>query len=148
MSYPINPDCPWHGEPAPIEVVEAFNSGTCWRQFGTGPPRGSVPDALDFCRELVAELRCSACGESRPVFRPVQRVTEDEAVCPGCGTPCTPEIFHGVAAGSPRLQMTVGQLGLPAWDIVWARRGEQILGIEIAGDAARGDRRSDEGDPP
>ena len=32
--------------------------------------------------------------------------------------------------------MTIGQLGLPAWDIVWARRGDETLGIEIRGDAA------------
>jgi molybdopterin/thiamine biosynthesis adenylyltransferase len=136
VRYPINPECPWHEEPAAVEAVEAFGSttrlGKIW-DWAAGRLGGL--DSLDLCREMVAELRCSSCGRSRPVFQPAQRITEDEAVCPGCGTPCTPEIFHGVSARSAWLEITVGELGLPAWDIVWARRGEQSLGIELAGDA-------------
>ena len=136
VRYPINPECPWHDEPAPIETVSEFSSETplaaIW-DWAAGRLGGL--DALDLERELVAAVECTACGESRPVFRPIHRVTEDEAVCPRCNTPATPKLFHSISGGCEWLPRTVSQLGLPPWDILWARRGEQILGIEIAGDA-------------
>jgi hypothetical protein len=32
------------------------------------------------------------------------------------------------------LTKTPREIGLPAWDIVWARHGEECLGLEISGD--------------
>jgi hypothetical protein len=48
-------------------------------------------------------------------------------------------LLHSLAAGCPELAMTAAELGLPKWDIVWARRGERALGIELAGDSAMKD---------
>ena len=33
-----------------------------------------------------------------------------------------------------QLALGSGEIGLPKWDILWARRGEQSLGLELAGD--------------
>jgi hypothetical protein len=33
------------------------------------------------------------------------------------------------------LSRTVAEIGLPAWEIIWARRGENGVGIELAGDS-------------
>jgi len=36
------------------------------------------------------------------------------------------------------LDRTPAQIGLPAWDIVWARNGSRMIGLEIAGDKPPG----------
>jgi len=42
--------------------------------------------------------------------------------------------LHAISAGSELLDSTPRRVGLPAWDIVWARRGEAYVGFELAGD--------------
>lgn len=33
------------------------------------------------------------------------------------------------------LSMTLSEIGLPLWDILWARYNDNYIGIEISGDA-------------
>lgn len=135
VSYPINPECPWHDQPAPIEVVERFGVDTPLQEiWDFGLQRLGGLDAVDLSRELIVGLSCPKCSHARPIFAPIHRITADEAVCQKCGTECVPQAAHGFSADSPWLDKTVGQFGLPPWDTVWARRGEQMLGIELAAD--------------
>jgi molybdopterin/thiamine biosynthesis adenylyltransferase len=137
VEFPIHPNCPWHDEPSPVEAFEEFNSQTplaeIWR-FAAAR-LGGEPDAIDLARELVARLKCPACGREREVFRPLHRVTEAEAVCEGCGSECVPELLHTLGRDSAELRCrTPAEIGLPPWDVLWARRGEETLGMELAGD--------------
>ena len=135
VGYPVNPDCPWHADPPPVEAVEEFDSDTPLRELWEyGAKRLGGLDALDLARELVASLACPSCGQTRTVYQPVHRITEEEALCDECGAECLPDFVHSIPPDSDRLEMTVSHFGLPAWDIVWARRGEEMLGIELAGD--------------
>jgi len=93
-------------------------------------------DAIELGRELVDELECVSCGRTRSVLRAVDVVDEREAVCDACGGDSTPRFFHSV--GRERLARTPRELGLPRWDIVWARRGERFHGFELAGDRQHG----------
>jgi molybdopterin/thiamine biosynthesis adenylyltransferase len=135
VSYPINPACPWHEPEAPIETIAKFDSGTSLKviwDFAAG--RIGTMDALDFSRELVDRVGCPACGHQEPVFQPVEKITEAQARCPRCGTEGQPGFVHSVGAESELLDKSSRELGLPHWDIVWARAGERSLGIELAGD--------------
>jgi hypothetical protein len=135
VSYPVNPDCAWHEPPAAIESCASLNSDTPLQTLWDEASRrlGGL-DAIDLAREVVEQLDCPSCGRSRTVFQPVDRISDDQARCQGCGSECAPKFFHSIFAESPLLQRTVRQLGLPAWDIVCARRGATTLGLEIAGD--------------
>jgi len=135
VSYSVNPDCPWHSDPAPVEAVERFDSGTPLGELWEHAARrlGGL-DAIDLSRELVARLVCPSCGRSRPVFRPVHRIDEAEVPCDACSAECVPEPLHSLSGEGELLAMTPRGLGLPAWDILWARRGEQMLGMELTGD--------------
>ncbi len=133
VAYPINPACPWHQPPAPVEAVG---------QFGMDTPLGELCDyaagrlggldAIDLGREMVAGLDCPACKTSQRVFRSIEHVSEDEAVCPACRGELAPRLVHSFTREPPWPEMTVRELGLPEWDIVWARWGEDALGIELA----------------
>ena len=142
VTYQINPDCPWHESAAPITSCAQFTSETALRQiwnFATDQLGGV--DAIDFGREVVHELVCSKCGERHAVFQPVEKITDDDATCEKCGAEAAPVFFHSITANSPLLDKTVRQLGLPKWEIVWPRRGEKAIGIEIAGDAPQTQER-------
>jgi adenylyltransferase/sulfurtransferase len=135
VAYAINRDCPWHEEAAPVEAADRFGRQTTLKTvWDYGTSRLGPLDAIDLARELVASLSCAACGSSRPVFQPAHRISEAEAVCQTCGTQCAAEFVHSLGPESPWLGKTVQQFGLPAWDVLWARRGEKMLGIELAGD--------------
>jgi len=135
VEYPVAPDCPWHEPPAPVRVAVALSLqsklSSVWRSASDA--LGGL-DALDLARELVDHLECPACGHQRRVSRPIQLITEDQALCERCSAEAVPHFLHSVGAGSPLLDRTVGELGLPPWDIVWGRYGEQVIGIELAQD--------------
>ncbi len=134
-TYPIAPDCPWHEAPAPIVAMPEFNSSTYLQAlWQTAVQKLGAVDALDFSRELVERLDCTACGKQQQVLQPAEKVCADQLLCPNCHKECAPVFMHSLGVDSPLLQKTVRELGLPAWDIIWARRGTECLGLEIAGD--------------
>lgn len=135
VSYPISPDCPWHEPPAPIERLEHAGSDSPLQALWQEAERrlGGV-DAIDLARELVERVACPACRRSAVVLQPAESLRAEQLVCPTCGQECAPVFLHSLAAGSEWLQKTPRQLGLPAWDIVWARRGTECLGLELAAD--------------
>src|SRR5262249_31446874 len=131
VTYPVKPDCPWHDEPAPIVERDDWGSATPWREVWdwAAGELGGV-DAIDFARERVEELECPGGGRRERVLRPVEKVAEDQARC-GCGAERVPRFLHALQPESPLLERRVGETGLPAWDVVWARRGERMLGVEF-----------------
>jgi molybdopterin/thiamine biosynthesis adenylyltransferase len=135
VTYPVDPDCPWHEPPAIIEAMPQFNSqtalGDIWRE---ALRRLGGVDAIDFTREIVERLECPACGRRQDVFQPAEKIHEDQLRCSGCGAECAAAFLHSLTEQSGCLDKTVREIGLPAWDIVWARRGAESLGLEISGD--------------
>jgi molybdopterin/thiamine biosynthesis adenylyltransferase len=135
VTYPISPDCPWHEPATPIQSLAGFNSATplqtIWDE--AAEKLGGV-DALDFGRELVQELICPACNHRSAVLQSVEKITAAQVLCGQCGAEATPSFFHSLAPGSELLSKTVAQIGLPAREIIWARRGAESIGIEMAGD--------------
>ncbi len=135
VSYSVNPDCGWHDAPGEVVALPDFRSDTLLRKIWeeAGRRLGGL-DALDLVRELVERMDCPACGTGEPVFRSLEKVHEDEALCPGCGKERVPRFIHSITEGSQLLGRSAQQVGLPSWDIVMARRGERVLAFELAGD--------------
>ncbi len=135
VNYPLSPDCPWHEPAAEIVAWEEFNSGVPLRVVWAEAERrlGGV-DALDFSREIVEALTCPSCRQRELLFAPLENVPEERARCRACGAEAVPNFLHSLGAGSPHLDLSARQLGLPKWDIVWARRGSEVIGFEMSGD--------------
>lgn len=135
VNYPINPDCSWHEPPAEIESVEKLSSNTSLQAiWDYAAERLDGLDALDLAREIVERVECPSCKSTREIWQPAEKIHEDELLCPTCHNECSPVFLHSIAAGTPALNKTVRDIGLPAWDIVWARHGDKYLGLEFAGD--------------
>lgn len=135
-NYPVNPDCPWHEPPPPIETMPQFDSGTKLRMIWQEAARrlGGV-DALDFAREIVERLDCPACGRREEIFRPAENIREDQLRCRKCGAEAAATFLHSVNEHGGLLEKTAREIGLPTWDVLWARRGNDELGIELTGDS-------------
>jgi adenylyltransferase/sulfurtransferase len=135
LSYPIDPECSWHEAPASIEAFEQFDSNTplekVWLE---AEKRLGGLDALDLARELVDELVCPGCGHRARVLQPAEKIQEGQLLCPACGKESAPVFFHSLERGNELLKKTPHEIGLPPWDIVWARRGTEALGLELSGD--------------
>jgi ribosomal protein S27E len=79
-------------------------------------------DALDLSREIVAEVRCPKCGAREAIFQPAEKIAVEQIRCASCGEERTPEFLHSIGRGSELLEKTPRQIGLPVWDVIWARR--------------------------
>ncbi|MEZ6092299.1 MAG: ThiF family adenylyltransferase [Pirellulaceae bacterium] len=136
VEYTRNPDCPWHEASPRIESAAEFSQATTFAElWDFAATRLGEVDAIDFSREIVTSLQCVHCGSARKLFKPIDLITQAEAVCEACGNECQPELTHSLDAESDWRHYTVGEFGLPKWDVVWARNSSQSIGIELAGDA-------------
>ncbi len=135
VDYPIAPDCVWHEPPAPIVALPGRASGTPLRVLREEALRHlDRVEAFDFSREVVERLECVRCGRSAPVWRLAEAIEADQLICPGCQSECAPVFRSSIAGESALLERTAAELGLPAWDIIWARQGSARIGLELAGD--------------
>jgi adenylyltransferase/sulfurtransferase len=135
VNYPINPDCPWHETPAPIEPMPQFNSSTrlggLWHEASS---RLGGVDAIDLAREIVQRLECPKCGKHQDVFQPAEKIREDQLRCAACGAESAPVFLHSITEAGGLLEKSAREIGLPKWDVLWARRGEKTIGFELSGD--------------
>lgn len=135
VNYDISPDCPWHEPPPQIHGIAEFDSNTRMsRVYSWAIEQLGGCDAIDLSRELVLELDCAGCGHKQRVLQPIDRITDDQALCSKCGAECAPVFMHSIEPTSDLMQLTAQQIGLPRWDVLWVRHGMQILGVELAGD--------------
>ena len=73
-------DCSWHEEAPPIDAIDAgwdTPFEVVWRE---GERALGAVDAIEFGREIVDELACVACHRRRSILRPIDAVSESEAV--------------------------------------------------------------------
>ncbi len=135
VNYPVSPDCPWHEPAPPVVTWPEFDSALPLRAVWdeAGRRLGGV-DAVDFSREIVERLECPACRHREEVLRVAEKVPAGQLHCAKCGAECAAVFCHSLGAGSPHLERSARGLGLPAWDVVWARRGAEVLGFEMSGD--------------
>lgn len=136
IEYPIKPDCDLHDPPAPVVAEAGLTSTSPLSAFWQRAVHhmGDV-DALDLEREIVERLECPSCGLITRCRRQLEAITEEQARCSSCGELTVPHFVHSLHRDHPLLSETPAGLGLPPWDILWARQGERSLGIEAAGDA-------------
>lgn len=138
VSYSRLQDCPSHDAMTPISEYPGSISTTAAGDFlervRSDLGAGAV---VEFNHELLASLTCLQCGETEPRLSSLGKVTEADAACPSCGETRTPNFYHTLGAGSDLLDRSLGDLGVPAWDILGGRAGMRQHFYEFTGDRAR-----------
>ena len=135
ISYPRNPDCLSHET---LENVEE----TDWKASSTRV--GDLIDVVrtrlgkdavvDLAREIVLSFECAECNRTESVFVPLNKLTEDDAVCPSCGRMRSIEMSHTLDDREANLDLKLSDLGVPPLDIVSGRKGFNYLHLELSGD--------------
>lgn len=135
VSYSRLEDCPAHDDYGPIEVIDARVETTTAREFLSRVQQDLGPSAvIEFNHDLLESLTCPQCNKTEPMLASLGRVTESQGRCPTCGEPRTPNVYHTIGPDSPLLDRSLGELGVPAWDILGGRAGLEQRFYEFAGD--------------
>ncbi|MEQ9379798.1 MAG: ThiF family adenylyltransferase [Pirellulales bacterium] len=135
VTYSRLEDCPAHDDYEPIEVLDARVGETTVGQFLARVQRELGPTAvIEFNHDLLGSLTCPRCNITEPLLSSLGRVTEKQGRCPKCGEPRTPNVYHTIGADSSLLERSLGELGVPAWDILGGRAGMDQRFYEFAGD--------------
>jgi adenylyltransferase/sulfurtransferase len=137
VTYSRLEDCPSHDAYEPIVEVSAkvgeTRAGDFLEQVRSELGAGAV---IEFNHDLLQALRCEHCQETEPLLASLGKVKESAGRCPRCGEPRTPEMYHTLDGNSPLLDRTLGELGVPPWDILGGRVGMKQCYYEFAGDRA------------
>jgi adenylyltransferase/sulfurtransferase len=137
VTYSRMEDCPSHHVMAPIEELPWSISETKAGDFlkRVRSDLGSTA-VIETNQDLLTSLHCTECDETYPRFASLGKITEAEGLCPKCGAPCTPNMYHTIGTDSP-LDKTLLELGVPVWDVLTGRNGNEQRFYEFAGDRVR-----------
>jgi hypothetical protein len=94
------------------------------------------PEAvIETNQDLLASLTCERCQAEEPLLASLGKVTEAQGRCPRCGEHRTPKIYHTLDGRERQLvERTLGEIGVPAWDILGGRSGIRQRFYEFQGD--------------
>lgn len=138
VEYQRRPDCLSHDPLGEIIELDATGGELTAAELLAEARRVAGPAAtVDLGRDYVERLDCPSCGRSDPCFRPMGALKESDAACPACGSARNPTTFDALRGEEAFGSRSLRDLGLPAMEIVAARRPDgSSVGLEITGDAA------------
>lgn len=138
VSYPRKADCPAHDADVPVGLLPWQVSTTRAGDLLERVRSDLGPEAvIETGRDLLASLHCEKCNEDEPVFASLGKVTEAQGRCPVCDQPRTPSLFHTIdGSRGGMLDLTLGDLGVPPWDVLGGRAGMDQRFYEFSGDRA------------
>jgi molybdopterin/thiamine biosynthesis adenylyltransferase len=134
VNYSRMEDCPSHDQMTPVDALPWSMATTTAGEFLDRVRSDLGPSAVaEVNQDLLHSLTCIECDETFPRFASLGKVTEAEGLCPQCGAPCAPNMYHTIAADSP-LDKTLLELGVPPWDILAGRSDDKQRFYEFTGD--------------
>ena len=86
--------------------------------------------------DLAVSFHCRHCQAKETVLTPLYKLTEQAAICTVCGEPRLPEVMHEFAGQEKEIaDQPLDSLGVPPLAILTAFDGDQMVGLELCGDA-------------
>jgi adenylyltransferase/sulfurtransferase len=93
---------------------------------------------IEFARDVLEKLVCPRCQREERLFASLGRVSADKGPCPHCQAPQREVVtFYKLRGTEAFLDRPLAQLGVPPFDIVAARAGGRLIGLELSGDAPK-----------
>jgi len=137
VAYTRKDDCPAHDPDEPVQVLPLSIAQTRTGDF-LERVRGDLGGkaVIETGRELLSSLHCPHCDEEEPFLSSLGKVHERQGRCPKCLGHRTPNLYHTIDGGAAVLDRTLGELGIPPWDVLAGRCGGQQAFYEFAGDRA------------
>jgi adenylyltransferase/sulfurtransferase len=137
VGYSRNPDCAAHEPYTDVVALNRSVADTTGADLLAIARKDLGPSAvLDLGRDMISALECVPCGKSEPFYSSLGKVTESQGRCPACKAMRTPRLYSTLRGDEAFLARSLGSLGVPAWEIVAARAGDEVRSYELAGDRA------------
>jgi molybdopterin/thiamine biosynthesis adenylyltransferase len=137
VSYTENPDCLSHYSLEAVQSIEASSDRMTLAELHQRAcaDLGSAQVAIEFSRDVIAQLTCPQCGETEDIYQPVGAVTAERGRCARDGTPRAVRTILSYSGAEAFGSRTLRELGLPPFDVYVARAGMREIGYLMAGDA-------------
>ena len=90
---------------------------------------------LELGRDILESMRCPACGKVENFYISLGKAGNSMAPCPQCGTTREVNTIFTIRGDEDFLDKNFAEIGVPPFDIVWARNAEHLIGFEFSGDA-------------
>ncbi len=135
VTYQRSEDCPTHEAYEPIVElpwkVSETRVGDLLARIRTDLGK---PGVIELNHDLLQALTCPDCGTSEPLLASLGKVKVSQGKCPQCHGNRAPEMYHTLDSNTSLVDKTLGELGVPAWDIVGGRAGMEMIYYEFTGD--------------
>jgi molybdopterin/thiamine biosynthesis adenylyltransferase len=95
---------------------------------------GSQEVVIEFSRDIIHKLACPGCGGEEDFFAAVGTVSYARGKCAACGQMRAVITAHSYSGAETFGERTLGQLGLPLFDVFTARSADREISYLIAGD--------------
>jgi molybdopterin/thiamine biosynthesis adenylyltransferase len=137
VNYTRKHDCPVHEPDEPVCVLPQGIGETRVGDF-LERVRGELgrEAVIETSGDLLSSLYCPGCGDEEPCLASLGKVDERKGRCPKCGEHRTPNLYHTIDGCEAFIDRTLGELGIPLWDVLAGRCGERQMFYEFAGDRA------------
>jgi len=89
---------------------------------------------IDLPGDMITSLHCRNCATTERFFRLLDAVGDEEPNCRRCGAMRVPDVVSECGTESEFVDVPLSKLGFGAMEIVTARSGDRMIGIEISGD--------------
>jgi adenylyltransferase/sulfurtransferase len=137
VAYTRKDDCPAHDPDEPVDILPLSIAGTRTGDFLEHVrSRLGAAAVIETGRDLLSSLYCPDCNEDEPYLASLGKVHERQGRCPKCKGQRTPNLYHAINGSEALLDRTLGELGIPLWDVLGGRCGPQQAFYEFAGDRA------------
>jgi len=139
VEYQRKHDCYSHDTVKEIVAIDASVDDTSVRALLEDAREMLGPKTeLELGRDVLEKLVCPDCKLEEEWFCSLAEVKADDVTCPGCGTARREVVtFHKIRGNESFLDDALANIGVPPFDIIFARNGADVVGFEMAGDAPR-----------
>jgi hypothetical protein len=139
QSYVVNykrlEDCPAHEEFTPVNELPGKIGTTSAGEVLENVRSELGPAAvIEFNSALFEPLTCTRCDETEPLLTSLSGVSEAQARCPTCNEHRVGNMYHRIGDSSALLDRTLGELGVPPWEVLTGRAGMERKFYEFSGD--------------
>ena len=124
VAYTRKDDCPAHDPDEPVQVLPLSIAQTRTGDF-LERVRGDLgaEAVIETSSDLLSSLYCPALQGGGACLASLGKVHERQGRCPQCQGHRTPNLYHTIDGSEAFLDRTLGELGIPLWDVLGGRCG-------------------------
>jgi adenylyltransferase/sulfurtransferase len=135
VTYTRKDDCPTHDPDAAPESLDWRVANTRIGDFLERARSDLGPEAVvELNADLLESLYCPRCETEEPMLTSLSKVSEERGRCPRCREHRIPKTFHTIDGSETFLDRSLGEIGVPSWDVLTGRCGLEQRFYEFAGD--------------